>query len=320
MTKPNKIPKRNNTSNRPSPSTSTKIPNNKSTKSTSPKSSSPKAIEDDFQIVTRSRRTSTSSKSSTISRISAISPSNSSSSSARSSTPNGDETKISASSYKYVIRNIPNQFSTQRELYKLLRPTALQIIQLKANFNKTALVECSTPAPSNFQKTLQELIGTPTISFESLRKNNHQSSSNLKAPRKTSYSCVVKFIPLDYSIEEIEDNLKSYNISFHKCWRIISMSTNKPTSLIRVITFCKNSIDKLLINGFPIYGRIHEVKPSKVPPLLVKYCSTCQKTDHMAPDCQEKPACASCGENHRSAACPSIKNPKCPNCKGNHPA
>ncbi|KAL3286296.1 hypothetical protein HHI36_000805 [Cryptolaemus montrouzieri] len=40
----------------------------------------------------------------------------------------------------------------------------------------------------------------------------------------------------------------------------------------------------------------------------------------MAQECQEKPACASCGENHRSIACPSIKNPKCPNCKGNYPA
>ncbi|KAL3286410.1 hypothetical protein HHI36_000919 [Cryptolaemus montrouzieri] len=280
-----------------------------SPKTSSPKKSFPatKANDGDFQIVTRSRRTSTSSKSSSISKISAIS-SNSSSSTSRSSTPNGDETKIRATAHKYVIRNIPNQFSTQRELYKLVRPTALRIIQLKANFNKTALVECSTPAPPNFQKTLQEIVGTPSISFEPLTKNNPHTPSNPNIPRKTLYSCVVKFIPLDYSVEEIEEHLKASNISFHKCWRITAKSTNKPTTLIRVVTWCKHSIDKLLIHGFPIYGRIHEVEPSKVPPLLVKYCSTCQKTGHMAQDYQEKPACASCGENHRSTACPSMKN------------
>ncbi|KAL3286297.1 hypothetical protein HHI36_000806 [Cryptolaemus montrouzieri] len=110
---------------------------------------------------------------------------------------------------------MPNQFSSQRELYKLLRTTALRFIQLKANFNKSALVECSTPAPTNFQKTLQKMVGTPSISFEALRKNNPHTPSNPNVPKKTPYSCVVKFILLDYSVEEIEEHLKATNIFFH---------------------------------------------------------------------------------------------------------
>ncbi|KAL3270416.1 hypothetical protein HHI36_024433 [Cryptolaemus montrouzieri] len=156
---------------------------------TSPKKNLPTPIDENFKIVTRSRRPSSSSKASTTGTISpmpALSSStpSASQSSSRSSSPNGStHSQIKKPTIKYVIRNIPNQFSSQRDLYRLLRPTALNITQLKANFNKTALVECSNPAPPNFQKTLQDLVGTPSISFEPLRKGN-SSYPRTKTPQK----------------------------------------------------------------------------------------------------------------------------------------
>ncbi|KAK9884709.1 hypothetical protein WA026_007554 [Henosepilachna vigintioctopunctata] len=117
-----------------------------------------------------------------------------------------------------------------------------------------------------------------------------------------------------------QQKFNQQNIEFFKCWRISSMATSRPTTLIRVITHSKTSIDALLLKGVCLYGRRHEVEPSKVPTPIQKYCSTCSKSGHDRTECRDKPTCASCGESHKNTLCPKLKNPTCPNCKGDHPA
>ncbi|KAK9880193.1 hypothetical protein WA026_010064 [Henosepilachna vigintioctopunctata] len=222
--------------------------------------------------------------------------------------------------YRYVIRNIPDNIKSQREFFKILVTSNLPIVNLKVNYNKTALVECKTAAPPNFQTTLRNLVGTPTISFAPLNRHAHRSAATENNKSKVSYSCVIKSVDQEYTLEEIELILREQGINFHKCWRIISRATGKPTSLLRVITHSKTSMDHLLLKGVRIYGRIHTVEPSKVPQPIQKYCTTCTKSGHDRTECTDKPTCATCGNTHKNTICPNLKNPTCPNCKGNHPA
>ncbi|KAK9870922.1 hypothetical protein WA026_009885, partial [Henosepilachna vigintioctopunctata] len=221
--------------------------------------------------------------------------------------------------FRYVVRNIPTQYKSQREFFKLLNSTSLKLSNLKVNFNQTALIECKTPAPIDFQKILQNVVGTPSISFTPLNNNAIRHSAS-KQSSKLSYSCVIKNVPLDYEIQEVNEALTASSIPFNRCWRIISQATSKPTTLIRVITHSKQAIDQLLLSGLNVYGRIHEAEPSRVPQPIQKFCSTCSQSGHDRSECTAKPICSSCGDNHKNSPCPKLKNPTCPNCRGNHPA
>jgi hypothetical protein len=47
-----------------------------------------------------------------------------------------------------------------------------------------------------------------------------------------------------------------------KAWRITSRKTNRPTTLIRILTTNKDTIDDMLINGVELFGRTFECKTS----------------------------------------------------------
>jgi hypothetical protein len=157
---------------------------------------------------------------------------------------------------------IPANLGTQKAFYNLLVVTlGLKSIQLRVNYNKIALVITKAPLAPNFVKTLQVAANSPTITIAPI---NRKTPGPASAPKKPTFSVVVRDVPQDISAEEIATLCPS--LSLVKAWRIVSRKSNRPTSFIRVLTTDKLTVDHMLINGIILYGRTFECETSHPPP------------------------------------------------------
>jgi hypothetical protein len=127
--------------------------------------------------------------------------------------------------FKYTVRDIPANLATQKAFYNLLVVTlGLKSIQLRVNYNKTALVITKAPLASNFVKTLQVAANSPTITIAPI---NRKAPGPASAPKKPTFSVVVRDVPQDISAEEIAALCPP--LSIVKAWRIVSRKSNRPT-------------------------------------------------------------------------------------------
>jgi hypothetical protein len=156
--------------------------------------------------------------------------------------------------FKYTVRDIPANLATQKAFYNLLVVTlGLKSIQLRVNYNKTALVITKAPLAPNFVKTLQVAANSPTITIAPI---NRKTPGPASAPKKPTFSVVVRDVPQDISAEEIAALCPP--LSIVKAWRIVSRKSYRPTSFIRVLSTDKLTVDYMLINGIVLYGRTFE--------------------------------------------------------------
>jgi hypothetical protein len=163
--------------------------------------------------------------------------------------------------FKYTVRDIPANLATQKAFYNLLVVTlGLKSIQLRVNYNKTALVITKAPLAPNFVKTLQVAANSPTITIAPI---NRKTPGPASAPKKPTFSVVVRDVPQDISAEEIAALCPP--LSIVKAWRIVSRKSNRPTSFIRVLSTDKLTVDYILINGIVLYGRTFECETSHPP-------------------------------------------------------
>ncbi|KAH0822004.1 hypothetical protein GEV33_000787 [Tenebrio molitor] len=130
------------------------------------------------------------------SRVSSPTPS------ATSSTPPSPANQL-AREFKYTVREIPANLATQ----------------LRVNNNKTALVKA--PLAPNFVKTLQVAANSPTITIVPINRKTPGPGS---APKKPTFSVVVRDVPQDISAEEIATLCPS--LSIVKAWGIVSRKSN----------------------------------------------------------------------------------------------
>jgi hypothetical protein len=134
--------------------------------------------------------------------------------------------------FKYTVRDIPANLATQKAFYNLLVVTlGVKSIQLRVNYNKTALVITKAPLAPNFVKTLQVAANSPTITIAPINRKTPGPASALKKP---TFSVVVRDVPQDISAEEIA--ALCLPLSIVKAWRIVSRKSNRPTSFIRVLS------------------------------------------------------------------------------------
>lgn len=129
-----------------------------------------------------------------------------------------------------------------------------------------------------------------------------------------SYSVIIGSVEHDITNEEIGDFLTSMNVSHRYCKRIISRATNKPTYLVRIISGCMNSTEKLLNEGFFYKHRHYPVFPSLPPAPLPQPCSKCQQFTHTTENCTSPQKCAKCGQQHHTSNCTTELAPKCMSC------
>ncbi|KAH0814449.1 hypothetical protein GEV33_008341 [Tenebrio molitor] len=195
-----------------------------------------------------------------------------------------------APEFKYTVREIPANLGTQKAFYNLLVVTlGLKSIQLRVNYNKIALVAANSP----------------TITIAPI---NRKTPGPASAPKKPTFSVVVRDVPQDISAEEIATLCPS--LSLVKAWRIVSRKSNRPTSFIRVLTTDKLTVDHMLINGIILYGRTFECETSHPPPPHPCSAPAICPESHPPNRCPAKePSCSSCNSPPPawSRACPSFK-------------
>ncbi|KAK4882058.1 hypothetical protein RN001_005377 [Aquatica leii] len=201
--------------------------------------------------------------------------------------------------FRYCLRNLPTNIKTQKQLYTSLLSLQLPLTNLKLNFNRTAKI--------------QHLFGDPNINLSQLSRPR---SLNLNS-NTHSFTCVLRNIDKDITEPEILTAI--YLLKLTKAIRIISRLTQQSTTLIRLITPSKTTLDYLLARDVYMYGRHYPCEPSYIPQPVPKYCSTCTKVGHLLDECPTRVlTCPKCGGNHNSSTCLSTE-PKCNNCSGPHP-
>jgi hypothetical protein len=206
--------------------------------------------------------------------------------------------------------------ATQKAFYTLLVSTLglKSIVELRVNHNRTALLITDEPLAPNFSKALQISTNNPSITITPINQRNPAEKT---APKKPTFSVVIRNVPHDISPEEIATLCPSLSVT--KAWRIISRKTNQPTSFIRVLTNDKGTVDTMLINGVEMYGRFFTCETSHPPTPNPLQCPRCFQFGHGQAECTNKPNYPNCPEKHPPNKC-SAKEPSCLHYKGTHPA
>ncbi|CAG9815982.1 unnamed protein product [Phaedon cochleariae] len=223
----------------------------------------------------------------------------------------------------FNLRSLPTR--SQKQLHNPMNTHEIlrnQILFLKANLNQTALLKInSNITQSQLETKLKNATGENSIRVILL---NPRILPNKKPPttRNPTFSMVIKGVPKDITMEDLEESFKEISFPTIEFWRITSRATNQPTTLIRVITDSESCYSRALNLGISFFGMKFQVEPSNPNPIppIPKYCSRCAENGHSLEECKNRISCPHCGEEHKPQQCPKIQNPKCKNCNGDHPA
>lgn len=218
----------------------------------------------------------------------------------------------------YIISKIPAAFCSQKAVFSELKSSKFfkNMTSISFRFPNSAALISTLPIPvEDLQGYIKNRMGDPAIT---VRPAGIRPYIQLQ-PRLPSYSCVITRVDLNITVEEVEEALQLQEISFTKTWRIKSRATNKETTLLRVISHNKSSIDRLLSQGLMMMLRIYRCEPSHAPPPLPLQCSRCFDYNHSAADCKKTPVCPHCGGIGCKGSC-NLPTPSCLHCKGDHAA
>ncbi|XP_045462412.1 uncharacterized protein LOC123672365 [Harmonia axyridis] len=174
---------------------------------------------------------------------------------------------------------------------------------LKTNQNKDLIVV-----------TLNKLVAEEKIQNF---KETHPSQNKTNTTTRefyASYSVVVGSVEFDISEIEISEYLHRIQVEHRYCKRIIARATNKPTLMIRIITPCLKSSERLLNEGLFYKHRYYPVYPSNPPAPIPQPCSRCQSFAHTRENCTSPIKCTKCEGSHHYSKCSSQLLPKCVSC------
>lgn len=175
-----------------------------------------------------------------------------------SSDRNKELSRKSFANYFYLKSDISNRielavhWNTARGINTDVIIKTTQGFLLKSNSSKGELL-----------RTLKELQNKNII-------NEHKvTQSNFTLPKPTppaTFAAVIATVEQDIDNDTMSNHLTNNNIIHRYCKRITSRATNKPTTLIRVITGCEKSFQKLMNEGVFMYNKHYPVKISPPPP------------------------------------------------------
>jgi hypothetical protein len=134
--------------------------------------------------------------------------------------------------YKFTIKNIPENFASQKKFHTLLTTHLLikNIYRLVVNWNKTALLITSLPLPDNFLHNLNIAAGSKAITCTPINKKTAPNEPNIDNPRKKpQFSIVIKHVDHDIDENDINHVLASLELPIQRLWRIKSRQSNKFT-------------------------------------------------------------------------------------------
>lgn len=145
-------------------------------------------------------------------------------------------------------------------------------------------------------------------------KETKPYSARSRSEPVPSYCVVIATVEKYLNENSISEFLKEQNILHRYCKRIISRATKQPTMLIRVITGCQQSFERLINNGLFYKNRHYPVYPSTPPNPTPIPCFKCNQFDHITEDCTNPVTCEKCKGNHHTNKCTLNAPAKCLAC------
>lgn len=154
-------------------------------------------------------------------------------------------------------------------------------------------------------------VGKKITNFEETSVKERQTKDNPLIP---SYSAVIATVEQEITDEELSNYLNKIEVEHRFCKRIVSKKTGKNTYLIRIITGCIRSFERLLNEGLFYKNRHYPVYTSLPPPPAPLPCGRCFGFDHKTGECNTPLKCHKCQGNHHTNKCTTQLTIKCTAC------
>lgn len=132
-----------------------------------------------------------------------------------------------------------------------------------------------------------------------------------------SFSAIISKVEIDINEVNISEHLTANNINHRFCKRIVSRARDKPTMMIRIITGCSTSFQKLLHEGIFYKNQHYPAYPSNPPSPIPVPCSKCSSFTHTTEQCTTNVKCLKCQGSHPTIKCTSPLPVTCAAC-GSH--
>jgi hypothetical protein len=192
--------------------------------------------------------------------------------------PSSCPSSQAAPKYKFIIRKIPEKFSTQKAFYTLL-VTVLglkSISVLKVNHNRTTLLITNAP--------LSPQLPEDHSDRHKLSRDNHHPHQPEKSRTKVSPQ---KTHLLDCHPRRLREHHRRRD--FHPLSLTVDSETNKPTSFIRVLSTGEETVDDTLFKGVDLYGYAFVCETSHPPTPTPLQCPRCFQFGHELAESTNKP-------------------------------
>lgn len=187
-----------------------------------------------------------------------------------------------------------------------------QFVQfIQANTNKNFNIKYSADNATVYLTDLEDWKRLK----EALKQENAEYHSYTAKQDKT-HAFVLNGLDNSTTEEEIEAELRENKLEVVKVYRMRSKST-----LFLVIT--KNDVRlKHLMQNIKALCYTRVTWNRHYNKRIITQCHRCQMWNHATSNCNARPACVKCGEEHWTYECKKTKDTPatCVNCKGDHPA
>lgn len=213
------------------------------------------------------------------------------------------------------ISGLPAKFSNQKSFASAISSLSFRPVSVAVFNNGKASVRSRDPQLLQRLQPLVNIVGSPLTIDTPAPKINIRASS----PPLPSFSCVARNIDLEITTDDLLSAFSKAGLNVHRTWRIQSRATNNPTTMFRILTRDKKTLDTLLLHGFTMFFRTYRCEPSRPPGPQPLQCGRCLAFGHDSTSCRKPRLCGLCAFNH-PANTPCSSAPKCANCKGDHPS
>lgn len=198
------------------------------------------------------------------------------------------------------IINIPSHYNNIKEINHRLIAATIPVVpgSLRTDEKTNTATFITTAADiKEIENRLRLSTGHNDIRVE---KMHAREKAPVLTRNRATYSVVIRGVHISLEDSEIAEDLRNQNLNISRTWRIKSKATGQMTMLVRVLTDCQRTVDKLLRDGAILANGRHRVEASHLPKPQPIQCGRCFTFDHHTKDCKQlESTCPKCGQVRR---------------------